>query len=362
MLDASINACGGCCQGVEFKKKTTHERKSSIPATFIRVHDLDLTDEDRSRCSPGDESRSDVGSGRRNGGGGGVGRKGDILSIEGDGSGAIMSALAVVGIREATDESSRWSPTGATDRILRNRAKGVGNKVTAASEGPMGPWADAASGRDVLVWSSKCARGGHGSDYPVVKSRGLIPASAKAVVDLVRDSERVREYNKLAIGREDQMALTTTADGGESSVHCAVTRCPRLGIAGEAKVMRSRSQPPLTLKPLEFKTLYYVRRLVGSDDGVDVDGDAAAYVTVGRSTWETPDGTAGGSDDSVTRCEILLVVNLVRDVRTEDGSEWCELTLITHAVSPVPIFVAKQVGLVAAENYIKDIRALFESK
>jgi hypothetical protein len=101
-----------------------------------------------------------------------------------------------------------------------------------------------------------------------------------------------------------------------------------------------------------------VRRLVGSDDGVDVDGDAAAYVTVGRSTWETPDGTAGGSDDSVTRCEILLVVNLVRDV----GSEWCELTLITHAVSPVPIFVAKQVGLVAAENYIKDIRALFESK
>ena len=69
---------------------------------------------------------------------------------------------------------------------------------------------------------------------------------------------------------------------------------------------------------------------------------------VGRSTWETPDGTAGGSDDSVTRCEILLVVNLVRDVRTEDGSEWCELTLITHAVSPVPIFFAKQLGLVAA--------------
>ena len=104
----------------------------------------------------------------------------------------------------------------------------------------MGPWANAASGRDVLVWSSKCARGGHGSDNPIVKSRGLIPASAKAVVDLVRDSDRVREYNKLAIGREDQMALTTTEDGVESSVHCAVTRCPRLGIAGEAKVMNPK--------------------------------------------------------------------------------------------------------------------------
>jgi hypothetical protein len=146
------------------------------------------------------------------------------------------------------------------------------------------------------------------------------------------------------------MALTTTADGA-SSVHSGAT-CPRLGIAGEAKVMSSKSQPPLALKPLEFKTLFYARRL---------DGDAVAYVTVGRSTWETPDGTAGGSDDSATRCEILLSVNLVRDVMAEDGEEWCEVTLVTHAVSPgIPIFVAKQLGLVAAENYIKDIRALFE--
>ncbi|KAL3769120.1 hypothetical protein ACHAW5_008939 [Stephanodiscus triporus] len=348
LLTSTLDAWNSCCKA-EFEKPT-QERKS---ATFIRVHDLDLTDDDRSRCS-GDEGRSDVGSGRS-----GVVKRSDTLSIHGDGSGPIMSALVVVALREATDESSRWSPTGATDRILRKRAnRSTGGR--GVDEGVMGPWANAASGRDVLVWSSKCTRGGHGSDYPVVKSRGLIPASARNVVELVQDSSRVKEYNKMSIGREDELALTTS--DGASSVHSLETKCPRLGVTGCAKVMSSKSQPPMTLKPLEFKTLYYARRLDGREDGVEIDGSAAAYVTVGRSAWENPDGTAAWSDNGSTRCEILLSVNLVRDISTQNGEEWCELTLITHAVSPgIPIFVGKQLGLVAAENYIKDIRAFFES-
>ncbi|KAL3812204.1 hypothetical protein ACHAXA_009678 [Cyclostephanos tholiformis] len=360
LLTSPLDACGSWCLSEQLNKQTTKDRKSHVPATFIRVHDLDLTDEDRSRCSGGDECRSDVGSGRTSGS---VANGGDILSINSDGSGAIMTALVVVALEEATDESSRWTPTGATDRILRERArqtKGCGGGGGAG--GPMGPWANAASMGDVLVWSSRCTRKGHGSEYPVVKSRGLIPASARDVVDLVRDSRRVKEYNKMSIGREDELFLTTITDGS-SSVHALEITCPRLGITGQAKVMSSRSQPPLTLKPLEFKTLIYARRLDSGCDGVELDGDAAAYVTVGRSTWETPDGTADGSDDSTKRCEILLSVNLVRDISsTHDGKEWCELTLITHAVSPgIPIFMGKQMGLVAAENYIKDIRALFES-
>ena len=380
LLTSPLDACGSCCLSEQFKKITQGQRKSYLPATFIRVHDLNLTDEDRVRCASIDECRSDVGSGggrttttttTTTSGGGGIvasnnSNRGDVLSIETDGSGAIMNALVVIGLEEATDESNRWTPTGATDRILRRRAKqgrGCGG----------GPWANAASAGDVLVWSSKCVRGGHGSDYPVVKARGLIPASARDVIDLVRDSNRVREYNKMSIGREDQLSLTTIesedyGDGGgsSSSVHPLEVVCHRLGIVGQAKVMCSKSQPPLTLKPLEFKTLNYARRLDPVLDDVELEGSGAAYVTVGRSTWETNDGKSDGSDDSSTRCEILLCVNLVRDVVSHDAAvdgrgAWCELTLITHAVSPgIPIFMGKQMGLVAAENYIKDIRALFE--
>jgi hypothetical protein len=111
---------------------------------------------------------------------------------------------------------------------------------------------------------------------------------------------------------------------------------------------------------LEFKTLFYARRLDKSDD---VEFDSLAYITVGRSVWETPEGTTGGPNSSTTRCEILLSVNLVREVTTASGKQCCELTNITHAVSPgVPMFLGKQMGLMAAENYIKDIRALFEKQ
>eukprot|EP00584_Thalassiosira_punctigera_P022112 CAMPEP_0172553396 /NCGR_PEP_ID=MMETSP1067-20121228/50625_1 /TAXON_ID=265564 ORGANISM="Thalassiosira punctigera, Strain Tpunct2005C2" /NCGR_SAMPLE_ID=MMETSP1067 /ASSEMBLY_ACC=CAM_ASM_000444 /LENGTH=339 /DNA_ID=CAMNT_0013341573 /DNA_START=327 /DNA_END=1346 /DNA_ORIENTATION=+ len=320
--------------------------------SFIRAHDLDLTEEDLAEAAnDGDEQRTDIVSG---------GNKKELLSLGGkSGSGAIMSALVTIGLHETTDESDRWSAVSATDKILKKRAKQLKKKkgkATADDGSIMGPWTNAAAGNDVFVWSSKCTRPGHGSEYPVVKSRGLIPASARDVVELIRDSGRVTEYNKMSVGREDQVVLTREDSG--ASVHCSVTKCPELGVPGEAKIMSSKSKPPLVRKPLEFKTLFYARQLT-EEDGVEMVG--VAYVTVGRSVWESSEGTAEGSDGSTTRCEIMLSVNLVREIKADNEEAWCELTSITHAVSPgVPVFIGKQLGLAAAESYIKDIRALFE--
>lgn len=348
LLEASLDACDACCS-MEDERKPQKSAALGRAASFIRAHDLDLSEEDLAGAAiHGDEQRTDAA----------IVRGQDILSVAKGGSsgGAIASALALVGLREATDESDRWTATGGTDRILQRRARRLKKGKKPLDEGPAGPWKNAASGRDVLVWSSKCVRPGHGSDYPVVRSRGLVPASAKDVVDLVRDSGRVTEYNKVSIGREDQAVLTREGGGGD--VHCPAARCPALGVPGEAKIMSSKSQPPLVRKPLEFKTLFYARRLTDAD-GVETDG--VAYITVGRSVWESPEGTDQGSDGTTTRCELMLSVNLVRDITAENGEAWCELTMVTHAVSPgVPVFIGKQLGLVAAENYIKDVRALFE--
>lgn len=344
LLEASLDACNTCCK-MDDETKSTEDSQHAMDrmASFIRAHDLDIADDDLAKCTgETDEQRTDAAANK------------DILSLSGNGSGAIMGALVTLGLEEATDESDRWTGTSNTASILKKRTKQLkkGGKI---DEGIMGPWTNAASGKDVFVWTSKCNRPGHGSDYPVVKSRGLIPASAKDVVDLIKDSNRVTEYNKMSIGREDQHVLTKDE---KSSVHCLESKCPELGVPGEAKIMSSKSQPPLTRKPLEFRTLFYARQL-NSDDGIDIDG--VAYVTVGRSVWETPEGTADESDNSTTRCEILLSVNLVREITTENGEKWCELTSITHAVSPgVPVFIGKQLALLAAENYIKDIGALFE--
>ena len=328
LIDAEIESSSSFAKSETANKnetKQTRSRQIMRMQSFIRAHDLNLSDGEKS-----------------------------LVAVDGnESSGTIMNALLVVGLNEATDESDRWIATSGTDKIISKRAK-QSKKGDSVDEGPMGSWKNAAAGSEVFVWSSKCTRPGHGSDYPVVKSRGLIPASAEEVVDLLKDSSRVKTYNKYSSGREDQHVFT---QHGNSSVHC-VEKCPQLGVSGVAKIMSSKSQPPLTRKPLEFKTLFYARRLDGEDD---VEFDGVAYITVGRSVWETCEGTTDGSDNSTTRCEILLSVNLVREVVTANGERWCELTCITHAVSPgVPMFVGKKLGLVAAENYIKDIREVFE--
>ena len=364
VLEDTIDACSNCCKlDVEVVKTKTALNRT---ASFIRAHDLDITDEDLSKCT--EKLTLDDSNSQQNDG---ILRKStstssssttatnnhrDIVSLNGSGAGSIMSSLVIIGLQEATDESNRWNATSATDKILKKRAKKKsGGSTISDIISPL--WQNPACGKDVFVWSSKCTRKGHGSDYPVVKSRGLIPATAKDVVDLIIDSSRVMEYNKTSIGREDEHILTQDL---KSSIHSLDYKCSKINVPGEAKIMCSKSQVPMTRKTLEFKTLFYARKL-SSDDGIDIDG--VAYITVGRSVWESPDGTSDGADTSSTRCEILLSVNLIREVKSLNGEKWCELTCINHGISPgIPMFIGKQVALTAAENYIKDIRVVFEKK
>ena len=371
ILEDTLEACSNCCNCCKLdvdvvKTKTALNRTAS----FIRAHDLDITDEDLSKCTEKltlDDSKSQQNDGilrksTSTSSSSTTNNNRDIVSLNGSGAGSIMSSLVIIGLKEATDESNRWNATSATDKILKKRAKELKKSggSTISSDIIISPsWQNPACGKDVFVWSSKCTRKGHGSDYPVVKSRGLIPATAKEVVDLIIDSSRVMEYNKTSIGRDDEHILTQDL---KSSIHSLDYKCSKINIPGEAKIMCSKSQVPLTRKTLEFKTLFYARQL-SSDDGIDIDC-GVAYITVGRSVWESPDGTSDGANDtSSTRCEILLSVNMIREVKSKSGEKWCELTCINHGISPgIPMFIGKQVALTAAETYIKDIRVVFEKK
>jgi hypothetical protein len=166
-------------------------------------------------------------------------------------------------------------------------------------------------------------------------------------VELLLDSDRVKQYNKMSLGRTDEYCFSKGVDKHD--------RCPNTGIQGEAKIVRSKSQPPIIRKPVELRLLLHARRL-------HVEGESPAYITIGRSVWETAEGRAEASDASATRCEMLLSANLVRELNSKDDKSWCELTTITHAASPggIPLSIGKRVGLAAAANYIRDIRAVFE--
>eukprot|EP00584_Thalassiosira_punctigera_P003621 CAMPEP_0172534380 /NCGR_PEP_ID=MMETSP1067-20121228/6760_1 /TAXON_ID=265564 ORGANISM="Thalassiosira punctigera, Strain Tpunct2005C2" /NCGR_SAMPLE_ID=MMETSP1067 /ASSEMBLY_ACC=CAM_ASM_000444 /LENGTH=787 /DNA_ID=CAMNT_0013319161 /DNA_START=975 /DNA_END=3338 /DNA_ORIENTATION=+ len=297
--------------------KTNSEQKSPTVGlcreqSFIRAHDLALTD---GRCS--------------------------LLPLHETGVSDVVNALFQKGFESAMDESDRWSPESGTGKILSKHAKKVANGDIL---GPIGQWPNAAYGDEVLVWTSKSPHDGHGSEYPVVKARGIIPTSACKLVDLLLDSGKVKQYNSMSLGRTDEHCF---AEGVNRQSECSVT-----GIQGEAKIVRSKNQPPVLRKPVELRLLLHARRLPSESD------EEATYLTIGRSVWETEHGTTEAQDTSATRCEMLLSVNLIRDIQMSDC---CELTTITHGVSPgIPISIGKRIGLVAAAKYIRDVRAVFE--
>ena len=273
-----------------------------------------------------------------------------LLPLHGNKLSDVINALFDRGLEFAMDESDRWVPIRDTGKILAKRATQMKNG-TFDSQGPMGPWRNAASGQDVFVWHSQCPHDGHGSEYPMVKARGLIPTSALSIAQLLLDSDRVKQYNKMSLGRTDEHCFAM----GVEKV------CPRTGIQGEAKIVRSKSQPPIVRKPIELRILLHARRLSTDEEEM---GGGARYLTIARSVWETAEGTTDAEDSSSTRCEMLLGVNLVREVdvpQANNGEKWCELTTITHAVSPgIPLAIGKRIGLAAAGKYISDIRNVFE--
>ena len=291
-------------------------RVSFRQQSFIRAHDLEL-------ANTADNSA--------------------LVCLHETGVGNVVNALFEKGIELALDDSDRWTPESSTSKILSKR-------VGEALDGPMGKWSNAAYGDDVLVWTSKCPRGGHGSEYPMVKARGLIPTSSLEMVRLLLDSSRSKEYNKMSLGRIDEHCFVQGEDKLSST-------CPTTGIQGELKIVRSQSQPPVIRKPVELRLLLHARRLPSVDEE-----EGTNYLTIGRSIWETEQGTAEeGNTSLATRCEMLLSVNLIRDVQVS-GDQWCEITTITHGVSPgIPISIGKRIALAAAAKYVKDIRAVFEA-
>ena len=266
------------------------------------------------------------------------------LSEEGPGISAVVDALVEIGLEVAMDECDRWVPERSTAKNLGQRAELLENNRR--NLGPMGSWSNAAYGDEVLVWTAECRHDGYGSEYPMVKARGLLPTSAYDMIELLMDSERVKEYNKMSLGRENEHFFS-------KGVH-NTNKNPDTNLCGEAKLVRSRSQPPVIRKPVELRLFLYARKLEPGKDG-----KGAKYLTIGRSVWENDNGTVNADATEATRCEMLLSVNLIRDIIYR-GEKWCEITSVTHGVSPgIPIFIARKAALMAAEKYIKDIRSVF---
>ena len=241
-----------------------------------------------------------------------------------------ISALAKSGIFSAFDQTM-WNPELKTAKLTK-MPEHAWHECTWIKDGPVQlPSADTmkeSAEKEVLVWSGNFTHGRYGSELPAVRSAALVHMAPEALMDLLVDSSRVKEYNKMSLGRTDLLILQDELDGG--------------AFGGITKVMRSETRPPMVRKTLSFTSILHVRRLE----------DDAGFKLVSRAVTSPVDNSLAGTLQS----EILLSVNIIK--RVEGNPNQCLMVAVNHIRSPmVPMMIAKRIGLTAAVIFINDLRA-----
>lgn len=242
-----------------------------------------------------------------------------------------VQALAKTGLDAAVDEGM-WTPHTSSRHFKAAPwhaytwpSSGVAAIPQEELPEPNGKYEDM-----VFLWTGKFQHGCYGSELPAVRAVGIIPAPPQALFDLLVDSTRVKEYNKMSLGREDLLVL-------QDNLH-------EDGPFGKSvmKVMRSKSSPPLVSKTMELVSMLHAQELE----------DGSGYLIVTRAVSH-PDNHL--SDSTVLRSEILLGVNVIR--RVEGDPNRCIMINMIHMRSPmVPMMIANRIGASAASGFIKDLQ------
>lgn len=241
-----------------------------------------------------------------------------------------MKALVTTGLDASLDQTM-WVANGPTAKLLKSGAWDDTVFVSYDKQQPIPvPYEKGAKGEmDVLVWSGTFSHKYYGCDLPAIRCEAIVNMSPKDLADLLVDSNRVKEYNKMSIGRDDILVL-------QDDDKCVT------------KVVVGRSKPPMLGKILQLKTLLHMEELPG--------GSQNGFVVVSRAVSHADDDEAT-ADPKVIHSEMLMGLNIIRAVDGEPDR--CVLINVNHLMSPmIPMFMAKKLGLSSAVNFINDIRSL----
>lgn len=335
LSDLSVEAVGldidvGISQS---DQRQPRQRAATAPTvirveSFIRVHDLDIPDDDDPYTPSVLTEQSKLSNANQHG----------FVFVDSDVA-PILHKLCKLGYRIAVDESSRFNPTKDTERVLAKYKTNtfVDNVV---DEWPIPSW-KAVHGTDILVWTGDIGHKGFGCDWPVVKARCLVETSPRSLIEFMMDSSRIKEYNKMSLGREDIVKIQEGLDTSEEESH--------FGFAGDCKIVRALNKPRMIPKTIETLSLTYSKPLTTSP---------GSYMTVSRSIFEDDSGEHKSPSANTIRSEMLLGVTIYRPANADHSVT--EITNVTHVFSPgVPEMLARRVAPSSAYNMMKDIQTLF---
>jgi len=156
----------------------------SSKSSFLRIHDLAI-----------DESKVKSQSSNRP----------DLYSLGNDDSHHVINSLMKLAFECVTDEGDRWTPDRSTEKALPKRPESERKWLYA-------------TGDDIFAWCGMFDTG-YKEEIPVFKARAVIQATAREVLDLLFDSSRVKQYNKLSLGREDKHVIKKGFDTNDGKIH-----------------------------------------------------------------------------------------------------------------------------------------------
>eukprot|EP00536_Pseudo-nitzschia_multiseries_P011340 jgi/Psemu1/320056/estExt_fgenesh1_pm.C_3800003 len=249
-----------------------------------------------------------------------------------------VECLANYGMNTALD-ASMWQPDSKSDKLIKKASPGCEWMRQTFQEGMMKACsASDASSNDILVWSGSYKHGLYGSEVPAIRSAGIVNTSAKQLMELLVDSNRVKEYNKISLGRTDIITFGGNLDE-EGPFGKSIT-----------KVMRSQSKPPM-MSTLSLTSVLHAKKIP----------NGSGYLIVNRSVHRPEEETVAQS----MKTEIVMGVNFIVDFDDNDQDETssrgqrCLMINVNHMRSPmVPMYIAKKVAVTSAHKFINDIRAL----
>ncbi|CAB9504779.1 expressed unknown protein [Seminavis robusta] len=355
MLSLSDNVKGCLVEATEEKKQEIKEDEEKLSpkdvalgrqecCAFMRVHDMDIPKElqmnGRDVASLTLHRAMHSQAGRR---GPERNATASMFFVDMDLK-LILDQLVQLGLAEATEDSSRYSPGRETANALKRRS------IQVDPNWPVRPWhaANPRNLREVLIWNGMVRRGaqGFGNEWPIVKARGIIPAPPRNVAEFLWDSKNVHKYNNMSQGRRDGIIFQEGIDTpANESIY---------GFPGSAKVFKSYNKIKMVPRTVELVSILHARAL---EPPLAAPG---TYIIVNRSIWESDMGqqerrTNANDNNQLIRSEILLGVQLLRPL---NGGKACEITTIAHAVAPgVNKMVAKAAANVSAAKILRDIQA-----
>lgn len=336
-------------ENIEQLPKIIHERLRTpaasfvrLSSTFLRVADLQMTTrfldgvDEADRCpnfhTPSQDPPPGVDRDPHE----------EWVALD-DGAGAAapiapyaVAALASFGYKTAMD-MNMWKAEGKTDRFMKTSQW---ERMVWQTSGSIELPDDLPHTEEVMVWTGNFMHGLYGSDLPAIRSVGIVGMSPKALVDLLVDSSRVKEYNSMSLGRVDLLVLQNNLDEDEAEG----------GVFGKSvtKVMRADTQPPIIRKNLQFVSIMHATALENGD----------GYLLVSRAVTHPSD--VGAASFDVLRSEILMGVNVIRTIKGHDDK--CLMINVNHIRTPmVPLFLGKRLGLAAAPGFIRDLRTIARS-